>query len=243
MLRVLALIVSLSLATPCLAQASRSAAAAQYWRLKEERVRADREPDRANFEALLADDFVGLGPDGRRVGRAEYLASEFPQQGGQGVSTNTEVSNFTAVRRGATLVMTYDEVERTAVGENVFQVRLARLDVYVRERGRWRLQTMTAVRAPEAPQTIAMSAAQLADYVGVYQFGPGLTSRVRLEGGALVEQTTGQEQSQLQPIGPDLFYQPPDLVARVAFERDANGRVVAQVYRAVDQAVRAARIE
>src|SRR5262249_2110171 len=146
-------------------------------------------------------------------------------------SVNTEVTAFSARRTGSTLVLSYEEIERSQVGDQQFVEHLARLDVYVRQGGRWRLLTMTAARIPQAPETIAMSAQRLAEYVGVYRFAPDIVSTVRLDGARLMEQSTGNPEGEMLPIGPDLFYAPPAVQARVSFERDASGRVVAQIYR------------
>jgi hypothetical protein len=54
---------------------------------------------------------------------------------------DTTVGDFSATRSGDTLVLAYNETERSTVGGQTFQVRLARLDVYVRRNGRWLLQT------------------------------------------------------------------------------------------------------
>jgi len=212
-----------------------------YWPLKRDRVRAYRDGDRAFFEALLARDFVTIGADGRRLGRAEYLDSEFGGPGGHGLRPETEVRDFSARRTGDTLVLSYEEQVRTDIGGRPFTEHLRRLDVYVRQHERWLLLTMTAVRIPESPATVAMSVEQLTAYAGTYVFGPNLLSTVRVEAGGLIEQTTGQQAGPLLPVGPDLFYAPPDLEARIAFERDSNGRVVAQVYRSGTQALRGPR--
>lgn len=215
-----------------------------YWPLKQARINAYRAGNRAFFEALLAEDFVTIGPDGRRVGRMAYLDGEFgTAAGGHGLRPETLVSDFTARRTGAAIVLSYEESVTTNVGGNAFTEHLRRLDVYVRERGRWRLLTMTAVRVPEVPAPVAMSAAQLASYVGAYRFGPDLVSTIRLEDGHLIEQTTGQQPTELLPVGPGLFYAPPDMEARVEFERDAAGRVTAQIYRSGNQRLRGPRID
>jgi hypothetical protein len=212
-----------------------------HWHLKQERIDAYRKGDRAYFEAVLAADFVGLGPDGRRQGKKDYLAAEFGEGQRAALATQTEVSGFRSIVAGEMLVLSYDEQSRSRVGEQAFTERLARLDVYRREAGKWRLQTMTAVRLPEAPNAITMSAQMLGSYAGDYAFAADLVSAVRLEGGRLTEQTSGQQKVELIPIGPDLFYAPPDLEARVSFERDGAGRIVAQVYKTGSQTFRGAR--
>lgn len=223
-------------AAPAVAQ---DAAQNPYWTLKEERVRAYREGDRAFFEKVLAPDFVSLAPDGRRVTREQYLENEFHP--GASLGTETTVNDFRATRTGDTLVLAYEEVEKTRVGAEIFEAHLGRLDVYVRRNGRWRLQTMSAVRIPQAPPPIVVTRERLGDFVGVFVFGPDLLSTVRLTDGGLTEQTTGQPETKLIPIAPDTFYAPPDVEARISFERDGEGRVIAQVYTAGGQALRAPR--
>lgn len=244
-MRFLIAALALLLTPHAMAQETRwpSAEANQYWPLKQARIDAYRIHDRGFFEALLTDNFVTLGAGGQTLTREQYLAAEFGENRAEGVSTETEVTDFTARRTGSTLVLAYNEVERTAVGNDAFVEHLGRLDVYVRQRGRWRLQTMTAVRIPQAPATIQMSAEQLAHYVGSYVFAPNAVSVVTLVGGKLMEQTTGQDQTELLPVGPDVFYQPPNVEARVAFERDASGRVSAQIYRHGDQSLLAPRAD
>ena len=215
-----------------------------YWPLKQARMDAYRAGDRAFFEALLAEDFVSVGPDGRRVGRSAYLDGEFgTAPGGHGLRPETLVSDFTARRTGDAIVLNYEERVTTEVGGNPFTEHLRRLDVYVLQQRRWRLLTMTAVRVPEAPRAIAMPVGALAAYAGRYGFGPNLVSTVRVENGRLIEQTSGQQAGELLPVGPDLFYAPPDMEARVMFERDASGRVVAQIYRSGTQSLRAPRLD
>ena len=241
-MRWLWLVLAMAFSVPAFAQGRwNDADSNRYWPLKEERVSAYRDHDRAAFERILADGFTTMTPDGRHLTRAQYLDAEFGPESGQGVSIETEVTAFSARRTGSTLVLSYEETERSQVGDNQFVEHLARLDVYVREHGRWRLLTMTAARIPQAPQAIELSPSVLADYAGRYRFAPNIVSTVRLDGARLWEQSTGNPEGELIPIGPDLFYAPPDLQARVSFERDSQGHVTAQVYRSGDQVFRAPR--
>lgn len=241
----LSIVLLLLTATAGLSTAERrwtTAEAKVYWPLKEARIRAYRERDRAFFEKLLAPNFVSLSPDGRRVTRSEYLEAEFGVGAKERPKVETEIEDFSAVRNGAVVVLSYRETEKSVVGANKFEVHLARLDVYVRTHRRWQLQTMTAVRIPEAPARIDVPLAKLHEYEGRYEFASDSISIVRVDGTRLVEQTTGNPEAELVPIGPDLFYEPPDLEARVTFERDASGHVVAQVYRSGSQNLRAPKV-
>lgn len=217
--------------------------ASPYWYLKAGRIRAYHDRDRRYFERLLAPEFVSVSTSGRRLSREEYLQSEFGDGASARPKVDTRVEDFRTIRRQSTLIMTYGETETSIVGNNIFEVHLSRLDVYVKSGKRWLLQAMTAIRLPEAPKRILVDVSRLANYVGRYEFAPDSISSVRLDGETLLEQTTGNPEGELVPIGPDTFYEPPDIEAVVTFERDAAGRVVAQVYRSGSQALRAPRME
>lgn len=237
------LLLPLTVAAATVAQPPAPAAADDpYWHLKAERVRAYRERDRRFFEQLLAPDFVALGADGRHRSRAEYLDAELGRDSGAAPAVDTDVARFQSQRRGDTLILRYEETEHSQVGTQRFELRLARLDVYVRIHGRWRLQAMTAVQVPDAPAALQLEPAQLDAYVGEYRFGPDIVSVVRRVGSRLLERSTGNEEAELVPIGPDLFYSPADPASRTGFERDATGRVVAQTYRIGTQLLRAQRL-
>lgn len=212
-----------------------------HWHLKQERIDAYRTGDRAYFERILAEDFIGLGPNGQTQNRKDYLNAEFNDGQRASLSTETEVTDFRTIESGGTLILFYAEVVSSKVGDNRFTERLRRLDVYVKQPGGWRLQSMTAVRLPEAPAQVAVPADKLREFAGDYVFGPGLVSSVWLERGRLFEQTTGQQRVELVPIGPDAFYAPPDAEARVSFERGPDGRVMTQVYGSGGQSFRGKR--
>jgi hypothetical protein len=212
-----------------------------YFQLKQDRIDAYRNGDRAFFADLLADGFVGLGPDGQFTTKQDYLDRTFHGDQRARLTTETQVSDFHATRHGELLVMTYEEIERTDVGGHVFREHLRRVDVYRLETGRWRLQAMTAVAVPEIPTAIEVPAERLADYAGTYRFGPELVSTVRLDRGMLLEQTSGQAETALIPVGPDTFYATGDIQGRVIFERDAAGTVAAQIYQSGSQKLRAPR--
>jgi hypothetical protein len=158
-------------------------------------------------------------------------------------AVETEIAGFTARRTDNTLVVTYEERERATIGGQAFNQHSRRLDVYVKQDGRWRLKAMSAVRMPEAPAVVAVDPAMLRDYAGEFEFAPGVVSVVGVEGDHLVEQSTGNPQVKLLPVGPDVFFDPDDVVARVEFARDAEGRVTEQVYRSGSQVLRAKRVK
>lgn len=213
-----------------------------YRALKDARAKAYETRDRAFFEQLLADDFRGMDPTGTVLDKAGYLDLEFGPGRADSVTSKTEVSDFDTKRTGDTLVMTYSERVENHVGTQVLVERSRRLDVYAMRAGQWRLVAMTGARLSEAPAVFAMTAEQLAAFEGQYEFAPSVVSRVWVDGDHLVEQSTGQPQTKMMPMAPDLFFDPDNLSARISFTRDAAGKVDTQIYQSDGQSLQAKRI-
>lgn len=100
---------------------------------------------------------------------------------------------------------------------------------------------LTAAELPPGPKEIALSAAELRDYVGKYRFAFGPVLDVTLSGDQLAAQLTGQSSFPVYPSAKDkFFYKVVD--AQLTFERDAAGTVVAVVLHQNGRDMRASRI-
>jgi serine-type D-Ala-D-Ala carboxypeptidase/endopeptidase len=98
----------------------------------------------------------------------------------------------------------------------------------------------TAPRLPDAPR-IALPPAVLAAYIGHYEFLPGHVFTATVEGGELTMQLTGQPGFPVFASAKDhFFYEIND--ARIDFERDANGAVIALVLHQNGRDLRAPRV-
>jgi hypothetical protein len=81
------------------------------------------------------------------------------------------------------------------------------------------------------------------DYAGTYRISPEATIVVSVENGRLMARMAGQPASELFPESATTFFDRSDSpLARTVFERDASGRVVAQVYVAQGQRIRAVKV-
>lgn len=137
----------------------------------------------------------------------------------------------------------YDESEPTPLGGQTFEVRTSRLDTYVRIAGAWRLLSMAIVEAPSWPDVAAIDARLLDDYAGTYRLSPDIVVVVTNEKGHLMQAMTGQPKGELFAENTTTFFDRSDSpLARTVFERDASGAVVAQIYRAMGQTIRAVRV-
>lgn len=98
----------------------------------------------------------------------------------------------------------------------------------------------TAPRLPDEA-TVTLSAAELQEYVGKYQLAPSVVAEFMLKDGQLFTQLTGQPAFPVFASAKDkLFLKVVD--ARIDFERDAKGNVIAMVLHQNGQNMRAPRI-
>lgn len=100
---------------------------------------------------------------------------------------------------------------------------------------------LSAAEIPPEPKQVALDPATLHDYVGKYQFPFGAVLDVTLSGDQLAAQLSGQPSAPIYPSAKDeFFYKIVD--ARLSYERDAGGKVVAVVLHQNGQDMRAPRV-
>ncbi|HEU0016672.1 MAG TPA: serine hydrolase [Longimicrobium sp.] len=83
-----------------------------------------------------------------------------------------------------------------------------------------------ALGVPEVPTAVAVDAAKLQDYAGVYRVSDTERRVLTVEGGSLYSQRGRSPRQEMRPLGGDRFVFP-NTGSMVAFERDAAGRVTA----------------
>ena len=79
---------------------------------------------------------------------------------------------------------------------------------------------------PWAMNALALPAAELAAYTGVYRVDENATRTITLEGGQLYSQRTGNPRLAIVPVAKDEFVFR-EAFTRLLFERDASGKIVA----------------
>jgi hypothetical protein len=208
-----------------------------------ERYAANARNDRAFYEQLLADNFRLLPPYAQAVDRQHYLDAEFPP--GRPARAPGDVRNLEVHVAGDTATVSYRVVEHYPISADVsFDTPSTRLESYVRIGGAWRLLTASVADVAGWPEVAKIDAALYADYIGVYELSPTTRIRVSVEAGHLMAEIAGQGKVELFPESATSFFDRSDHpLARTVFERNAEGRVVAQVYRAHGQSLRARKIE
>ena len=219
-------------------------AAAQFRLLTDRRFEANAANDRTFYERLLAENALVLLPNRRPMTKSEYLDHEFGSRpsGQRGVKAG--VVDFRALVAGDTAVVSYLAIEPTPLGDQTFELRTGRLDTYVRRGGEWRLVSMSMVEPPTWPDVAKIDPRLYSEYAGTYQLSPDSFVVVTNEAGHLMGAMTGQSKSELFPESETTFFDRTDSpYARIIFERDSTGQVVAQIYRLQGQRLRATKVK
>jgi hypothetical protein len=226
-----------------LAFVAASGGASELERLTEQRFDANAANDRAFYERLLTPNFLLLHPHGApALGKAAFLDAEFPA--GRRARPKSRLSGIEARVQGDTGVVTYEAAEPYPIGgDQRFEARSRRLDTYARIDGAWRLLSMAVAEVASWPDVAAVDPRVYAEYAGTYELSAETRIVVSVEGGRLLAAVTGQPAVELFPESPTTFFDRTDSpLARTVFERDASGAVVAQVYRAMGQTLRARKV-
>ncbi len=218
-------------------------AASELRQLTERRFAANAANDRRFYEALIADNALIMLPNRRPLTKQEYLADEFQSRPANYRGVVATIHDFRALVDGDTGVASYLVVEPTPVGDQKFEVRTGRVDTYARSKGEWRLLSMTIAEVPSWPDVATIDPHLYSDYAGTYQVARDVFVVVTDESGHLMAEMTGQAKTELFPESATTFFDRSDSpMARTIFERDAAGKVVAQIYRSHGQKLRAVKV-
>lgn len=117
--------------------AARAAAEADLLRITEQTIAALEAGDRAFFEALLADDYLGTAVDGRVVDRAEFFATFSPPPAS--IQPRFEVVEPRVTLHGETAVLNARRNFRAVINGRPVAQSERTTQIFVRSDGRWRL--------------------------------------------------------------------------------------------------------
>jgi hypothetical protein len=210
------------------------------YRLTQQRFTANANNDRQFYQQLLADNFLMLEPFGKILNKPAYLAQEFGLRPDGYHGTAATIDAFQAHILGDVATASYLAIEPTMLGDQRFESRSHRLDTYVRQKGKWRLLSMGIAVSPNWPEVAKIDTRVYQDYVGIYQFSPTTQIVISEENGRLMAAVTGQAKVELFPENPSTFFdRSDDPSARTVFERNAHGKVIAQIHRTQGQSTRA----
>ncbi len=186
--------------------------------------------DAALWERTLADDASIIDEFGRRQDKAEAVKSirPFPP----GMSGSIELRDPHVRIHGEVAVIDCELYEREEVFGQKLVVRYVVTNTYLRTAAGWKLLAMHDVTLPTQPPLLEVRDLPLADYPGVYRYGPDRAYTVTLDSGKLgYSRRAGGKPVALEPLGKDVFMDGGDERNLIIFRRGADGRVDALIER------------
>jgi ketosteroid isomerase-like protein len=136
---------------------------------------------------------------------------------------------------GDTAIVTYTARQFTEVGGQTTSANRWQIETHVRTHGRWLLAAVADSVIPPEPVAVKVEPGIYDSYAGQYEWAPTLISTITKEGSKLVEQLSGQDESELTPESETTFFYKGAAAggdsSRIIFVKDSNGRVTHYIYR------------
>ena len=194
-------------------------------------MKAIREAQRAGdpeaWNRLVAPECQFVEPNGRLTTRS-WHAPEKLSTPPSATTSDLRLSQINARIQGSTALLTYREDASTQLGGQTITTRTRFTEIYVRNAELWQL-VLSAETPIAEKKPLAVDLRTYNDYVGEYQMAPGLVGKIYRDGDRLMLIGTGWKQPyELLPLGHDTFFvkEMPD--NEIAFQRDKDGKVIAQ---------------
>jgi hypothetical protein len=211
--------------TPAAASADETQAVLQVSR---ERIAASNTGDSATWSRDTSASFQRISDEGEVSGKTATL----PPAHRAVPATANWISEPTVQFVAGVAIVTgkQDEIDYFPGGKMIYSYE--RTEVYTKEDGRW-----VAIRSQVTPLQInyarpIASPKNLEQYVGTYQWAPGLEEYITLRGRVLYSALSGPPDALLF-VGPDATTQSDDLGVGT-FYRDRNGKVIGESYEECD---------
>lgn len=189
---------------------------------------ADNKPE--VWKNALADDASIIDEFGTVQDKTEAVdgIKGFPA----GFSGHIKLLNPSARIWGDTAVLVCDADEYEAVFGQQLHVLYRFTNTFVRRDHAWKLVAMEDVTVPTTPPTLAVADLRIADYPGVYRYGPSRAYMIVSDGKALSYTTKpGRPPTTMMPIAHDVFMDDGGEKNLLIFRRDASGAIQSLIER------------
>jgi hypothetical protein len=182
------------------------------------------------WQHLLAEDALITDEFGRRQNKVEAVKGIHPLPAG--FSGSIEVRDPHVRVYGDAAVVDFEGYEQESVFVQKLVVRYLFTATYVRRNGAWKVAGMLDLTLPTQPPMLSVRDVPLADYPGIYSYGPDRAFIVERDGDKLVFRTkAGRPVIALDPIARDVFMGGDDEKNLLIFRRDDSGHVTELIER------------
>jgi hypothetical protein len=189
---------------------------------------------------LLDDHVVFVNEGGDMPTKREIVESAQPPQ--PGVQRAIEVTDWSLTPHGSTAVARFVDVLTQKIGDQTTVYRFLSTEVWQKEQGRWLMISSQTLALPQDPPAVALSQAQLDQYVGDYSMGPGFVFHITRDGERLLGAMNGGQPAEMKAEAVDVLFTPGQPRTRRVFQRDAAGRITGFASRREGHDVRLTRI-
>jgi hypothetical protein len=144
------------------------------------------------------------------------------------------IENARVKFHGDTAVVTYRARQFTRVGDQTTHTDRWQIETHRRTDAGWLLIAVADAPIAAAPAAITLESAALDEFVGDYEWAPGIISRFTRDGTDLYEDFAGSGPVKLQAASEtEFFYASASEgdTSRIVFVRDAQGRVTHHLFR------------
>jgi hypothetical protein len=183
------------------------------------------------WDRYLLPDMVYTAEDGQTKTKAQLLDEIQPLP--KDIWGKLKVAEFKVVERfdSNAVIATYVAEEDEGYFGQTIHARYRSTDTWLRTKEGFKLLASQVLALRDDPPSIALPAARLDEYVGVYALTPEVKYTITREGDGLVGVRTGRKPDALKVETPDGFFVPGQPRLRKIFQRDANGRITGFVER------------
>lgn len=179
--------------------------------------------DSTVWDRYLSKDVLYADEAGEISDRATLVSGIQPLP--KGISGNLALENFSVHPHGATAVTSFVVNETETYFGQTLHARYLTTNTWQKEAPGWRLIAAQSLALLAEPDTVALPAAKLDEYAGIYELTPDITYTIHRDGSSLVGQRSGRSPQRLRAELADVFFVPGQLRLRKLFQRDAAGRV------------------
>jgi len=192
-------------------------------RLEDEWLGSIRRGEKATFDRIVAEDFIGTDESAKVRNKAqERELIQVPPSSIKTSLTNEDVQvrvyGNTAVVTGRIVV----KIQPGGQADISFQSRFT--DTFLKRQGRWQVVARHYSRLPPERTVVKLDPKVYDGYVGQYELAPNLVYTVTNEGNTLMNQATGQPKFELLPESQFAFFIK-DISALFIFMRGESGEV------------------
>ncbi|MEO6689393.1 MAG: nuclear transport factor 2 family protein [Dokdonella sp.] len=176
------------------------------------------------WQRILSEDALSIDEYGRRQDKRQIVADIHPFP--QGFSGSIEIRDARVNVHGDSAVLQGEFHERESVFGQKLVVRYLFSNTFVREGKDWKLIATSDVTLPTTPPALDVDGLVLADYSGIYTYGPGRALTLAVSDGQLGYTTRASgKRVALLAIARDVFMDDGEEKNLLVFRRNSAGKI------------------